>query len=121
MFCSDVYTPAIEVLEANKGASCKIFGDITSRNKKEIDEFKNIDLYIFTPPCKNYSGLNTNKKIADPHLWETCVDVIAQLKLKMFLYENVQNGSNPTDRENNLKTCSRKLEIWHLTRFITKF
>ena len=52
VFCSDIYAPAVDILKANKGASCKIFGDITSRKMEEMDAFKNIDLYVFTPPAK---------------------------------------------------------------------
>ena len=90
VFCSDIYQPALEVLAANKADSCVIFNDITERSPKSLSAFRNLDLYVFSPPCKNYSALTWNKNKEDPHLWQTCIDVVEYSKPKVCVFENVE-------------------------------
>lgn len=91
VFCSDISKCALEVISANKPHNCVVFGDITTRTHEYLKGWRNtLDLYICSPPCKNYSGLNILKRKEDTHLWVHCINAIDYLRPKAFLFENVE-------------------------------
>lgn len=111
VFCSDVYKPARAILKANKSESCVIFNDIQRRSLAELSAWKNIDIYVFSPPCQNYSGLSWNKSKEDPHLWKLCVDVVDYLRPKTFVFENVERFTSFQKGEHFQAMLSRLHEM----------
>lgn len=111
---NELEKPISETYKANFPNTKMIVGDITDTNiKKQIlEQFKEIscDLIIGGPPCVAYS--NSGKRNSrDPrgHLFRDYVELVTNLKPKMFIMENVKGMLTIMHDKDDLTEEQKKL------------
>jgi len=92
---NDIMSAAVRTYEKNIGSNI-VLGDIREKEtRKKILSFvkqKEIDLVVGGPPCQGFSTLG-DKFSSDPRniLFDSFADMVAILKPKCFLMENVKS------------------------------
>lgn len=110
---NEIWDPAIETYRHNHKETMMIEGDITLKKikKKIYDSVKNrkIDVIIGGPPCQAYS-VSGNRNPDDPRgqLYLDFLEIVNQLKPKIFVMENVKGLKNMKHVNPNLS--KRELE-----------
>jgi DNA (cytosine-5)-methyltransferase 1 len=78
------------------------FGDIEQWHPTE--EELHADVVIGGPPCQGFSALNRNKKGSERNrLWEEYVRIVARIRPKVFVIENVDRFLKSDEFQNLLK------------------
>lgn len=96
LIANDNWDAALETYKANHPKTKVIHGDIRDKTiKGEIigtAKGRRVDIIIGGPPCQSFSKSGLRKGIQDPRgtLFQDFIDVIREVKPRVFLMENVR-------------------------------
>lgn len=74
-------------------------GELVKNKDKLLKKYKFTDVVIGGPPCQGFSNANRQRLIDDPrnHLYKDYLEILAYIKPKFFVLENVAGLSNKID------------------------